>query len=233
MSDKAKAGEQSPAAYRIEYKVFQPSTEFLEEVASWFRHPQGKPWPTPPMVDHLARWVEHQADLDRDEKYLYKRYNEVFGCVPPKYRGYTEDFEFIKNIDKVKKYTEKRITRIRYEINDPEFKDSMIGDDEYYERDINEFEKLLNALETINARFDIRYIRKILQNRERKGRRRDWANSADHTLSYVRDVWARAGRTKPLSENHSGPLVHVLVQALQYQGYDVNEAGISKWLEER
>jgi hypothetical protein len=82
--------------------------------------------------------------------------------------------------------------------------------------------------------------RRVAQARARPGRRRIWASDAEMIAWFARNAWRQAGRVAPLGSNPAGPLVSVIVPALEYLGYpadsDANAkwpAAIAKWLEGR
>ncbi|WP_288039333.1 hypothetical protein [Acidiphilium sp.] len=204
MTDKAKAGERSPAKYEDE---LEESPEFLEDVASWFRHPRGKPWPTPEMVCEFANILLRRGNTAIDFEKLFRNKNYINHIHDEK--KLLNAYEFL---------LEKLEIRFKKDQNDFDPFDKKLSD-------------LLNSLQSIKTHMKSRRI--LLNHLHGKGLKRLWASNAELYLYHISLIWARAGRTKPLSENHSGPLVHVLVQALQYQGWDVNELAISKWLEER
>ncbi|HQU11629.1 MAG TPA: hypothetical protein PLV07_08605, partial [Acidiphilium sp.] len=109
--------------------------------------------------------------------------------------------------------------------------DGSILDNDLHIQEVEDFIKLKEAFIKIKPYY--KWQKYFVQLKERKGVRREWAGDGHWIFQYTKEIWARAGRTRPLSINPGGALVHVLVQALRYQGWDINEAGVTRWLEQQ
>ena len=181
------------------------------------------------MVYDLAQRAEYNKGLAKP--YLKRERNKKDRSKvrkPWDYDGLKKDF--LKNIDQIEKFCLIEIELINSDSFGPVIDDFYTQ--EHYDQDMHDYEKLLDAIRTINSRFDIKWTRKNIARQQRKGLRRDWESDGFENLELIIGAWERAGRLKRLSINPGGALVRVLVQALRYQGWDINEAGVARWLEQ-
>ncbi len=229
---KRKGGEQSltVAPDPEEWAEREPPPEFLEEVAGWFRHPQGEPWPSKEAVydfaDILTRFNKAYCDnirefnckfsmvINRQSKML-----KALDTLEIEIPEWVKSFEMVPDSIKENKYFKDLDKKLSHD--KVLFENALLN--------IIEIKKTLD----IGQIFDGTIFQSVIVGRAKKGRRRDWEAFGLIILEFIYYSWEKAGRVAPLPIDQSSPLVRVLVHALQYQGWDVTEAGVSKWLEGR
>ncbi|WP_287998160.1 hypothetical protein [Acidiphilium sp.] len=226
---KKKGGDCSPpVARRPPWETIEPPPEFLEEVAEWFRHPQGKPWPSTAMIRPLAqhllfvgpRGLTFEQQINRSETTKKWRKNRDKS-------EFSQEYNIIESLIILKENIPNQISKIK--------NNSYRTTDEYYILHCNNrimaLEKLFESVCQIEPLYEWERNRK--HDNERAGRRRYWLKDGNWIYDIVIEIWGKAGRTKPLGSHRTGPLVGVLVEALRHQGFKVDSDAIAKWLESR
>ena len=195
---KKKGGEQSPpVARRPPWETVEPSPEFLKEVAGWFRHPQGEPWPSTAMIRPLAQyllfvgprglWTKNRIKQNENyNKQIKKRDKQV----------YSQEYDIIDSLTVLNETIPKQISKIRENIGKTT--------DECYiqsnENKIDALENLLHAICSIEPLYAFERNRK--KERERAGLRRYWLKDGNWLYDIVIEIWRNAGRERPLSITH-------------------------------
>ncbi|HQT87998.1 MAG TPA: hypothetical protein PK677_05530 [Acidiphilium sp.] len=189
----------------------KPRRVSAAEVASWFHHPKGRPWPT---ADHVGGLVATINDTNPPDEPAIERSKQT----TLRLRRVQQAIEVLTAELPVLIAAAEDHHRLAAAAGRPPWRSR--------EGTIEPAQQLLNSAIAARRVF-------LARSKGKQGRKRDWVPNADVARLLALGAWRAAGCTKPLGYHRTGPLVSVISAVLDAMGTPTDEDAISKWLEER
>lgn len=188
------------------------------DVAAWFDHPAARPQPTAEMVEGLT----HFCNLCLIQRGEPPAIAEVTKLERQKEELTTDRIRRVLAALKVLK-EDLPVLIAGAEGSQKAAHDAGREPLRKAESTVVPTKELLAAVENCEGVFRVRRTKKA-------GRRRVWAADGQAILGMAIGAWRLAGCPRRLGANRTGPLQHLLMQALPAIGHEVNGFQLNAWL---